>query len=285
MLCCKELVFIDVCFNWNAICKNQVVMRVLLITFLSALAGICLAQGNPSQLRKIKNNAFRPGEELNYIVHYGVVNAGTATLKVEETDRKAFGQDLWRVVGTGQSLGAFNWFFKVKDRYETYIDKDGIFPWYFQRRIDEGGYKKNQDYVFYQHKKYADIGNKNFTTPDLVQDMLSAYYYARTFDMQNANPGEILAVTTFIDEEVWTQKIKYLGRETVSIRSGKYRCLKFVPVVQRGRIFKDEEDLVIYISDDENKIPILAKAEVLVGSIKMEFTGAKGLANPLAKVK
>ncbi|HEX4886962.1 MAG TPA: DUF3108 domain-containing protein [Luteibaculaceae bacterium] len=264
-------------------------MRTIVLTTAAiiALLPTSWAQGDsPSQLRRIKYDAFKPGEEVAYVLHYGPINAGTAILKVESTEKQAFGQSLLRIIGTGQTNGAFNWFFKVRDRYESYIDAHGVYPWMFYRRVDEGGYKIAQDYVFYQHRNYVNNGaGKKFETPDYAQDMLSAFYYARTFDMRNAKPGDILSVTTFIDDEVWTQKIKYVGRENVSIRTGTYRCLKFVPVVQRGRIFKDEGDLVVYISDDDNKILVLAKAEVLVGSIKMELTSAKGLAHPVAKIK
>ncbi len=261
----------------------------LFILFLAVfhLVGSVLAQDKkPEQLRRVKYNAFEPGEEVSYVLHYGLLNAGTATLRVENTDKQAFGKKLFRIIGTGQTQGTFNWFFKVRDRYESYIDAEGLYPWMFYRRVDEGGYKISQDYLFYQHKNLVDNGaGKKFETPDYVQDMLSAFYYARTYDMRNANPGDILSVTTFIDNEIWTQKIKYIGKENVSIRNGTYRCLKFAPVVQRGRIFKSDEDLVVYISDDDNKLLVLARADVLVGSIKMELTATKGLAHPLAKIK
>lgn len=257
------------------------VLALLSVTVLSAAQ-----DKKPEELRRIKNTAFKAGEEVSYVLHYGLINAGTATLKVEATDKKAFGQELYRIIGTGKTLGTFNWFFRVSDRYESYIDKDGVFPWMFYRRVDEGGYKISQDYLFYQHKKQVDNGEgKKYTTPDYVQDMLSAFYYARTFDMRNAEVGNTITVTTFIDNEVFPQKIKYLGRETVTIRNGTYKCLKFAPVVQKGRVFKKEEDLVVYISDDDNKILVLARAQVLVGSLKMELTSAKGLANPSAKIK
>ncbi len=264
-------------------------MKTRLFAVLALLSITLLASAQdkkPAELRRIKNNAFKPGEEVSYVLHYGLINAGTATLKVEATDKLAFGQPLYRIIGTGQTLGTFNWFFKVRDRYESYIDQQGIYPWMFYRRVDEGGYKINQDYLFYQHKKLVDNGEgKKLATPDYVQDMLSAFYYARTYDMAKAKPGETITVTTIIDDEVFPQKIKFVGRVNVTIRNGTYRCLKFVPVVQKGRVFKKEEDLVVYISDDENKVLVLAQAEVLVGSIKMELTSAKGLANPLAKIK
>ena len=203
---------------------------------------------------------------------------------IQKTDKKVGGREMWHVVGEGRSLGAFDWFFKVRDRYESYIDKDGVFPWLFIRRVNEGGFEINQDYTFYQHKKKVKTGQKEFDVPAFVQDMISAFYYARTIDFSKAKVGDIFTINTFLDDEMFPLQVKLAGRETIKTRTGKYRCLKFRPVVQEGRVFKSEEDLNIWITDDENKIPVLAKAKVLVGSIKMELTKSEGLKNEMAKV-
>ncbi len=243
-------------------------------------------EGIPDTLRQINLNAFQPGERLDYVLHYGIVNAGVATLTVKESEHKIYGRDLLHIVGTGRSVGAFNWFFKVRDRYETYIDQEGIFPWVFVRRVNEGGFIINQDYKFFQHQKKVDNGKgEEYPTPEYVQDMLSAFYYGRTINFDTAKIGDIFVIPSFVDNEVWPLRIKYVGKETIGVRSGKYRCMRFVPVVQEGRIFKDEEDLSVWITDDKNRIPVLAKASVLVGSIKMELTDFDGLANPVAKLK
>ncbi len=233
--------------------------------------------------RKVNNNAFQPGEVLKYRLHYGLIDAGIATLQVKETKKKVAGREMLHVVGTGRSKGTFDFFFKVRDRYETYMDAEGMFPWLFIRRVDEGGYKINQDYKFIQHKKvvHTNKGQK-FKTPENIQDMLSALYYARTLDLTNIRKGDIVSVPCFVDDEVYPMKIKYAGTATVKLKRKRYKCMKFHPVVQKGRIFKSQEDLSVYISNDENKIPILAKAKVLVGSIKMELTGYEGLKSPLA---
>jgi hypothetical protein len=112
--------------------------------------------------------------------------------------------------------------------------------------------------------------------------MLSAYYFARTMDLSNAKEGDVFAVNSFIDNEVWPLKIKYVGKETITTDVGKVRCLKFRPIVQKGRVFKKEEDLNVWISDDKNHIPIRAQANVLVGSVKMDIISYTNLANPLS---
>jgi hypothetical protein len=173
----------------------------------------------------------------------------------------------------------------VRDRYETYLDKDAMLPWLFVRRVDEGGYKFSQDYAFNHYTKKVDIGNnEKFDVPVGVQDMVSAFYAARNLDLSNAKPGDLFSITCFVDKEIWPLKIKFIGKETIDTDLGKYRCLKFRPIVQKGRVFKKEEDLNVWISDDDNHLPMRVKADVLIGSIKMDITGAKNLANATSKV-
>jgi hypothetical protein len=114
--------------------------------------------------------------------------------------------------------------------------------------------------------------------------MVSAFYSARNLDLSNAKPGDLFSITCFVDKEIWPLKIKFIGKETIDTDLGKYRCLKFRPIVQKGRVFKKEEDLNVWISDDDNHLPMRVKADVLIGSIKMDITGAKNLANATSKV-
>lgn len=238
-----------------------------------------------SSLRTVKHNNFAPGEILEYRLHYGMVNAGTAKLEVQKVNKKVAGREVVRVVGTGRSRGAFDWFFKVRDHYESYLDAEGVFPWIFVRRVSEGGYKINQDYKFLQHKQKVDDGEgKLHSTPFGVQDMLSAFYYARTIDFSDAEMGEEFTIETFVDGELWPLKMKYKGLDTITVKEGTFSCIKFHPVIQEGRIFEDEDDLNVWVTNDGNKIPILAQAKVLVGSIKMEITNFEGLANPVSKL-
>lgn len=237
------------------------------------------------QLRTLSQNAFRPGERLTYIVHYGIINAGEAVVELKESETDIMGRKVWRAVGRGRSLGAFNSFYKVNDYYESRFDAEGIFPWIFQRRVSEGGYEFSQDYMYKQHRREVTTQEqKTYPVPPAVQDMLSAFYYARTIDFSNAKPGDVFTIDCFLDNELWPLRMKYVGKETIKLRNGKYRCMKFQPVVQEGRIFKGDDDLNVWITDDGNKIPVLAQAKVLVGSIKMELSGYEGLMHPIAKL-
>jgi hypothetical protein len=235
-------------------------------------------------LPAMPNTAFKEGEVLTYRLHYGIMDAGVAILEVKPNIMEVSGRKVYHVVGNGFSKGTFDWFFKVRDRYETFIDKDAMVPWMFVRRIDEGGFKASQDYVFNHYTKKVDVGGgEKYDVPSGIQDMLSAFYAARNLDFTSAKEGDVFTVNSFVDKELWPLKVRYVGKETVETEIGKFRCLKFRPIVQKGRIFKSEEDLCVWITDDKNHVPVAAQAKILVGSIKLDITGATGLANESAK--
>ena len=240
-----------------------------------------------ADIPKVSFKPFNKGERLEYLVHYGFVDAGIATIQVENEDYKIGDKEVLKVVGTGRSKGAFDWFFKVRDKYESYIDPEDVKPYVFKRDISEGGYKFKQHYQFFHEENKVKDNRKNeeVEAPAGIQDMISAYYFARTIDLEKYSIGDVIVFHAFVDGKVEPLKIRYLGKENVEVECGEFNCLKFQPLVQKGRIFDDEEDLTLYISNDKNRIPVLAKANVLVGSIKMELTNYKGISHPIAKVK
>ncbi len=237
------------------------------------------------QLPSTPNTAFKEGEILTYRLHYGLLNAGNVVLEVKPDILDVGARKVYHIVGTGYTTGSADWFYKVRDRYETYMDKDALLPWMFVRRVDEGGYKFSQDYAFNHYLKKVDIGNnEKFDVPAGIQDMVSAFYSARNMDLSSAKAGDIYSITCFVDKEIWPLKIKFVGREEIETDIGKYRCLRFRPVVQKGRVFKNEDDLNVWISDDKNHLPMRVKANIIIGSVKMDITGAKNLANSTSKV-
>ncbi|MBP9160932.1 MAG: DUF3108 domain-containing protein [Flavobacteriales bacterium] len=280
--------------NWYGNCKWWgMATRSFLSLGAACVLSVGFAQKSPAPspkdevfpLRTVSHNAFQPGEKLTYVLHYGWLNAGEATLELKEGDREIEGRKVLHAVGKGQSTGAFKAFYKVDDRYETFFDEEGVFPWVFTRRVDEGGYTFSQDYLYLQHRrKVTTQENKTYDVPASAQDMLSAFYFARTIDYSTATPGQEFTIPCFMDNEEWNLRMRYIGKETIKLRNGKFRCLKFQPVVQEGRVFKANDDLNVWITDDANHIPVLAEAKVLVGSIKMELSSYEGLANPVAKL-
>lgn len=258
-------------------------MKNLALLFAGAVGLALLTSSSAPVLPSVNNKSFNIGEKLRYRVSYGFVDAGEAILEVKPTSRKGNGRSLYHVVATGRTLGGFNAFYRVDDVYESYIDQRGIFPWYFKRRVDEGGFKINQDYTFNQDRyRVVTEAGKQYKIPVGIQDMISSFYYARTMNFTNLKKGQVFTFNCFMDEEIWPLKVRYTGDEVINIRKGKFKCHKFVPVVQEGRYFTSEEDVNFWVTADENRIPILVKAKIPVGSIKMHLVEWENLKNPLS---
>lgn len=229
-----------------------------------------------------KGDAFDVGEWLKFRIHYGVINAGYATLETQEAIRN--NKKVFHVIGKGHTTGMSRFFFKVEDVYESYFDKSTGNPYQFVRKIDEGGYTKNQEGFFNQEldkilvKDYKGRTEKTLSIPNNTQDIVSTFYYLRNYpNVDNMKVGESIAIDMFFDDETTKFKLKFLGREDINTKFGTISTMIFRPLVQSGRIFKEEESLTVWISDDANKIPIRIKASLVVGSIKADLDGFKGL--------
>lgn len=235
-----------------------------------------------------KKPAFKSGEWLRYKMSYsGFLRAGSAILEVKETEYK--GKKVFYTKGTGWTSGMIKWFFKVDDKYESYFDKDTIKPYLFKRKINEGGYKKHRITSFNYDSKRAYV--QDFTEQkdtsvafSKVQDMLSSFYYLRNIETKNLKKGDEIELDMFMDSQVYPFKLRFLGRERLKTKFGKINSLIFRPLVQSGRIFKAQESVTIWITDDANKIPIKLKASLSVGSLRAELEKYRGLANPFQKI-
>ncbi len=238
-----------------------------------------------------REDAFQTGEWFKFRVHYGVINAGYATLEVQ--DGVINNKKVYHVIGKGYSTGMSRFFFKVDDLYESYFDKVTGNPYKYVRKIDEGGYTKNQEGFFNQAsdrvlvKDYENKTEKTFVIPNNTQDIVSTFYYLRNYPTINKlKVGESVSIDMFFDEETTKFKLKFIGREDLKTKFGVIPTMIFRPLVQSGRVFKEQEALTVWISDDDNKIPVRIQASLTVGSIKADLDGFKGLKNSFTiKVK
>lgn len=231
-----------------------------------------------------QTKAFKKGEVLKYRVSYSnFFNAGSATLKVTETKNK--GKEAFHIIGKGKTTGVTGWFFNVKDIYQSYFYKESMLPYRFLRKINEGGYKKNKEILFNQATNKATVKDhkhnkqSNHTTHGEVQDMISTLYYLRSKDISKMKTGDIVTLTMFFDEKNYPFKLKLLGREVIKTKFGKVAAVKFRPIVQAGRVFKEKESITVWVSDDKNKIPLRIKASLAVGSLRADLDMYKGLRN------
>ena len=232
-------------------------------------------------MRVMHNEAFEIGEYLKYRIHYGLVNAGIAELRVLN-ETCVHGLPVYHIVGTGGSVGMFNLFYKVDDRYETYLDRSALVPWKFVRDVSEGGFEINReiDFDHFIDTAYSSNG-KSYAVPDNVQDLLSAFYYSRTFDVEDIKVGDELEITTFLDHEVFPLRLRYLGDDEIKTKFGHITCMKFQPIVQVGRVFREAEGMYLWATKDKNHVPVRLQSELLFGSIKMDLIDYDNVRSPL----
>lgn len=248
--------------------------KLLLIIIAFSFAQSIVAQ---------QESAFGDGEWFKFKMSYsGFLKAGNATLTVK--DSKLNDKEVYHVVGKGWTTGMIKWFFKVKDRYESYFDKETIMPYKFVRNIDEGGHTKDIEIDFDQLNQKAHINNKKHKTKKVIdtkpniQDMVSTYYYLRNkININTLEIGDEFKIDMFFDEENYGFKLQYLGIETIDTDFGDIEALKFRPYVMAGRVFKEEESLTLWVSKDKNKVPLRIKADLAVGSLRADLEAYKGL--------
>ena len=241
---------------------------------------------NSQNLPYLKSSTFNAGETIKYKLKYGFFTAAEATIQVSETDIKFNNRSTYHLNVQGNTSGSFDIFYKVRNRYDSYIDQKNYTPYLYTENIREDNYTRNDKVRFYQTDKKI-IANKGTfkTQTEQTFDLVSAYYFSRNLDLTNAKQGDKFTINYFLDDEVTPLTIEYVGKEVVKTSLGKIRCLKFSPSIRAGRIFRKGSRLYLWISDDANRIPVKAQAEVVVGAITMEISSANGLKQKLQTVK
>ena len=234
----------------------------------------------------VRNTSFQAGEVVTMKVFYNslgiYIGAGEASFTT--TLERFNGKTVYHCVGDGKSYSFFDNFFRVRDRYETYIDTSTMLPLKFIRNVDEGGYKIYNNVTFNQSAGTAVSTNGVFKTPNCIQDVISAIYYARNINFDNYKPGDKIPFDMFLDDEVYHLYVRYIGKETVKTRYGKFKAIKFKPLLIKGTMFKGGEKMTVWVSDDANHLPLRVESPISVGSIKVDMYGYKNLRYPLTSL-
>ncbi len=232
---------------------------------------------------EIRNTTIADGEQISYSIFYSVVgmyvNAGVTTFSTSL--EKINNRPVYHVVGVGTTLSSYDWIYRVRDRYESYIDTATFRPLKFVRDIQEGGFKKYENISFNHETNTAISTEGTFKVPDCVQDVLSAIYYIRNIDYKKYKVGDKIPFKMFLDNEVYDMYIRYLGKEVIKTKYGKFNTLKFKPLLVKGTIFEGGENMVVWVSDDANRVPVRIESPIVVGSIKADMMSYRNLRYPL----
>jgi hypothetical protein len=264
----------------------------LLVSPVVLLLSATLLAFQPSGgVRPVPNTSFTRGEVLSYKVHYGLINAADATIEVSHDIQRVNDRPCYRATVSGRTNGSFDLFMRVRDTWRSYIDTTSLLPQRFFRNIEENHYRKKET-VDFDHardmvavetkKKEKDpLRHETYKVPNNVHDIVSGVYYLRTLNYDQRRVGEVIRVQGFLDNDVFTMDVVYRGRETVETKAGVIRTIRLVPKMPSNKLFRGENAISIFLSDDRNKVPVLIQAEMVVGSVKVDMYKYQGLKNRL----
>lgn len=234
----------------------------------------------------VKNIAFKAGEQVTMKVYYTTLGMyiGAGEAKFTTSLEKFNGVPVYHCVGTGATYSFFDNFYKVRDRYETYIDTATMLPVKFIRNVYEGGSTIYNNVTFNHKARTAVSTNGLFKVTSCIQDVISAVYYARNIDFNKYKPGDKIPFDMFLDDEIYHLYIRYEGKETVKTKYGKFRAIKFKPLLIKGSIFEGGEKMNVWVSDDPNHLLLRAESPISVGSIKVDMMEYRNLRYPLTSL-
>lgn len=247
---------------------------------------LLFAVGTPARAQKdfcfSKNISFNAGERLTFQVYYNMgfiwINAGNAVFSATRTEIN--GRKALYLAGDGRTDKSYDWFYKVRDLYESYIDEETLLPLRFIRNVNEGGMKYKHDAIFHRGKKEVVNNGKTYPITPCTQDVLSAVYFARNIDYSLYKPGDRIPFEMFLDDKVYPLYIKYLGKERIETRRGVFNAIKIVPLLIEGTMFKGGEGMAVWVSDDKNHLPLRVSSPIIVGTIKADLMEYQNLRNP-----
>lgn len=235
--------------------------------------------------------SYQPDERISYIIHYGLITGGVASLELRQDTLR--GKDVWHSVLIGRTTGLADVIFRVLDVYESYIDPTTELPVLAVRNIREGRYKRYNEVVFdHKTRKDSAILTSDLTgvhiAPQGIHDILSCFYWYRNRifpGLETVNIGDTITVITWFTDELYPIKMIYMGIEQVKTKAGRIRCHKFNPVTEKGRLFKTEQDVSFWFSDDKNYLPVKIRFDIFVGSFMVDMIDYEGLKYPLEIIK
>lgn len=251
----------------------KTIILILTLAFLCSFTAV--------KNTSIANNTFGEGERLEYLVYYGWLDGGRATLTLNKS--KEQGRDVYHAIASIKTIGIASTFVPLEDRYDSFFEMNTGKPLRAIRDVKEGTYT---DYCVttFDHSKNIVTSSKKgkVEVPENIFDIVSAFYHARRFEFGNAKVGDTIRIKTYFTDELFPLDIIFKGKEKIKTKAGKFEALKFMPICEVGRVFRNEDDMTIYISNDENKIPLRMEFNMLLGSLKCDLVEFSGIKNKLA---
>jgi hypothetical protein len=258
-------------YSWSEATVNRLKYLPLLVFIIS----LPLNAQTYKSINILPNTFFGDGETLIFQLRYGVIVGGKVMLTVNESE------NLFHVKGVAQTTGIADDMFSVKDIYESYFDKQTNLPVFAIQNVKEGKRYKYYNEMKFDRKNNTVISTKSGShdVPEGIIDMMAVFYYIRRIDLSNIQEGDRFKINTFFSDKLFPFEIIYRGKETIKTKFGKIVCLKFAPIVEPGRVFTSKDDMLIWFTDDGNRIPILVSMKMVVGHVYCELIDMKNTLN------
>ena len=256
---------------------------------------LLMAQGANAQPRYKQEAAFQAGEAAVYNIYFNWgfiwIHAGDVCFNVKESQKN--GEKCFDLFVTGKTRSSFDKMYTIRDTFMSRMDVDSSRPFYYKEVKHEDSYYCNKQYNYVHGTDSAQVymdfvrntrhWKDTAVVANNVNDLVSTCYKFRNLDMQTVPVNMLVGFNMMFDSEVYKLGLKYCGKETIKLKSGKkYKALKFVPKLITGDLFKNEDDMTIYVSDDDNHVPLLVTAKIKVGSIKAMLSSVKNTKTPMS---
>jgi len=257
-------------------------MKQLLIIGTAIVAMCSFTSSQPSD--SINNHeAFGTGENLKYLLYYGWLHGGEASLSVEEQEFE--GENVYHAEAKAYTIGWADRVYNVDDVYESYFDKQDGKPVKAIRSIAENSYRYYNEVLFnHEDSSVVSLKSGKKKVPVNIFDMVSAFYYSRNQLFSNVSIGDTVSFVTYFEDEIYPIEVRYRGKEIIETKAGEFEAMKFSPIVEVGRIFDTEDDMTFWVSSDENFIPLRVQFDLFVGSLKCDLIQYSGLKHKLSKL-
>ena len=255
--------------------KKIVIASILVLTALTGIQAV--------RLRHVENTSFQAGESYVYKVKYGILTVGQAKVDVHDKIFNVNNRPCYRVNVEGRTAGMAS-IWKVKNIYRSFVDTTAIIPQRFIYSARENSYSRDQVFEFDHDRNLVKREEKQKVTqykvPQYVQDVISGYYYLRTVDFSKMGVGHKVQAPMFFDDELYNMQVRFAGKDVVKTRFGKMQVLRLNPVLPDNKLFKGDEAIRIYVSDDPNRVPVKLEIDFSFGTIDMELTGYSKVRTP-----
>jgi len=243
----------------------------------------------------VENRSFSPGEVLEYRVSFGFIGIGDAKMVIDQDVRQINDRAAYKVDVYGKTTGMVDWVARVDDHWGAYIDTVALLPHMSYRNISEGNYRKNEITRF-DHENGI-ISNQTFdqasgaykppktytSKTDQVRDMLAGYLYLRTVDFSQMERGDSFTIHGFLEDTFYEMNMIFDGYDRIKTRAGKFRAIQLIPVMPEGGVFDGKRSVKLWISNDQNKIPLRIEAKMFVGNTTLEISRFDRVKNPVAR--